>query len=217
MSRAILIAVIGFAICCVSGCGGGSGSGGNPGTTSVIKDTATRFIPKNTTITAGNSVQFVNSDTETHKIVSGTLEKEGDPSVIHNIIITSTGFSPSSVQANWGDTIQFSNNQISTFTIDILNEDETVLATFSIDAGMQQTFDFQNAGLYIIQKHNNSAFRGVITLFGSPNPSGVFQTPELGNGGTFLVQFNNPGAFPFFDENLSNPNRSFKTGTINVQ
>ena len=215
MSRVFIAIVIGTLMCGMLGCGGGSGGGGS--STFTVQDSATRFTAKVTTVAVGNKVQFLNVGSEPVQIVSGTLIPQGNSSIVHNIVIGTTGFSPSVLSANLGDTIQFSNNRGSTFVLDIVNDNGTLISTVTLFTGQQQTFDFPGAGIFIFQEHNNSLFRGSITLFGKPNPNGVFQTPVLNNGGTFLLQFNSVGSIDFYDLNQNNPNQSFKTGTINVQ
>lgn len=213
MSRMMLLVVVGMLIFGMLGCG----SSTNTNSTVTVQDTATRFVAKNTTIAAGNKVQFMNVDSEPHQIVSGRLLPQGSQSTIVTIVIGNTGFSPSEVQAELGNTIRFSNVRLTPFTMDIVDDNGTVISTVTFAIGEQQVFTFPGAGLFVFTDHNLSTFRGTIVLFGSPNPDGVFQSPVLQNGGTFLTQFSSPGSIAFYDLNLNNPNQSFKTGTIIVQ
>lgn len=214
MSRLVQLIIVVLAMFCyLTGCGSSNGTNSS----FTIQDSSTRFTPKSTTIQTGNKVQFINTDSQNHQIFSGTLEPQGSASVIHTIIIGNTGFSPASTDGNLGDTVIFSNNQTGTFTLDIVNDNGTVISSFSISAGQMQNVDFPGAGLFTYRNHNNSLFNGNIILYGSPNPDGIFFTPVMSNGTSYTLQFNSVGSVSYYDKNLNNPSKSFKTGVINVQ
>ena len=161
--------------------------------------------------------QFLNQVNTSLQVVSGTLTPFGNPQVVHLIVINNTGFNPAATEANLGDTVRFSNATTGTFTMDIADDNGSVVSTLTISQGMEQDFQFPFASLFTASNRNNSLFKTTITVFGRPNPSNVFTSPVLGIGGTFTVHFPSAGAFPYFVEDPNNPDRSFITGVITVQ
>lgn len=216
MSRLFLLLLVPVLAVQIAGCGGGSGSS----QAFSVNIQSTRFVPKTLTTSQGARIQWTNVDTQPHKIVSGTLLPTSNP-VIRTPIIQiqqNNTFVPNTFQANLGDTIQFQNNRSAAFTLDIVNDAGSVVASLAFDQSGQvrQFSGFPAAGFFSYQQQNNPLFSGSIFVFGVPNPDGFFVSQTLGQGGTFTTQFNNRGTFPYFDLNQSSPNQSFITGTIQV-
>lgn len=216
MFRIGAIVILAVCLASVLGCGGGSGSSGG-GNSPFVNVEDTRFFAKNTTIQAGGSVQFRNLVATPQQVVSGTLDPQGSPLVIHTINITLTGFNPNSLTANLGDTIRFNNISGNTFVMDVVDDNGILVSTVVFNVGDLKTFVFPGAGLFIFRQQGSSIFQGSIILFGQPHPDGQFQSPVLTNGGIFKKAFSTVGTFPFFALDQNNPNQSFKTGTIIVQ
>lgn len=220
MLRMTIGLVVAVALALVAGCGGGGGSSGNS-QASVVRIESTRFNPKTVTIRVGDRVQWTNVDVNPHQVVSGTLSPTTNPQVLTPIIRIEQDntFVPPAFQARLGDTVQFRNDRSAAFTMDIVNDAGAVVATLNfVQSGQVIQFSgFPTAGLYLIQQQGNPNFRGVVTVFGTPNPDNRFQSQVLGNGGTFTTQFVSPGTFSYFDQNPANPNQSFMTGTVIVQ
>lgn len=200
-----------------TGCGG-SGNGSQSATVRIL---STQFSPKVLTIRAGDRVTWVNTDTSSHKIVSGTLLPTTNPQTRTPIISINQNntFSPATFQANLGDTIQWQNNRVSDFTMDILDETGSLVASLQfVRSGQVVQFSgFPTAGFYTFQQRNNPLFAGTVTVFGIPNPNGAFQSRTLNPGDSFTTEFNSPGTFNYFDLNEADPKRSFITGKIIVQ
>ncbi len=217
MLRNMLIALLVLAMCCIVGCGSSTSNGGT--NSFVVRIESARVTPKFTTVNVNDTVQFINSDTLTHQIVSGSLDPQGNPLVDHLITIGNTGFSPIATTANFGDMVRFSNASmgLNAFVLDIVDDNGQVISSLTLPVGDSQTFDFPAAGLFTFRSHVDPLFRGAITLFGQPNPSGFFQSPILRNGDVFTKQFTTPGTFSFYALDQKNPNKSFITGTITVQ
>ena len=203
------------ALCFVNtlGCGGGTGDGKSP----FVSINATRFVAKSTSIQVGDLIQWVNSDAAPHQVVSGVLDPQGSPLVIHLIEIGFGGFNPIAVTADLGDTVQFSNISGSQFIMDVVNDNGVLVSTVVFSIGDMKTFTFPGAGMFTFRQRGSSMFMGSIVLFGQPHPDGLFQSPILSNGAVFARQFNVPGTFPYYSLDLTNPNRSFVTGTVTVQ
>jgi plastocyanin len=213
-----IVACLTAAVCLVSimGCGGGSGTGGDP---TLVQDQIqqTRFSPKYVTIKVGGQIRWVNVDAIQHQIVSGTLDPQGSPLVIYTIDITITGFNPMALTADLGNTIRFNNISGVAFVMDVVDDNGNLVSTVSFAIGELKTFTFPGAGKFTFRQHGSQIFQGTIILFGQPNPYGVFESPVLGHGQSFTVQFGNAGSLPYYDLDLNNPNQSFKTGVITVQ
>lgn len=216
MFRIVAIVLLAVSLGFLLGCGGGSGSGGG-GNSPFVNIEDTRFFAKNTTIQAGGSVQFTNLVATPQQVVSGTLDPQGNPLVIHTINITLTGFNPNSLTANLGDTIRFNNISGNPFVMDVVDDNGILVSTVVFAVGDLKSFVFPGAGLFIFRQQGSSIFQGSIILFGQPHPDNLFQSPVLTNGGVFKKQFNTVGTFPFYALDQNNPNQSFKTGTIIVQ
>ncbi|MCE5314293.1 MAG: hypothetical protein ABFD49_04300 [Armatimonadota bacterium] len=216
MARLTLLALIIMVALSIHGCGGG-GSGSS--SAYVIRIQSQRFYPKTITIKSGDGVQWINSDTQSHVVASGTLEKVSNPEVLSEIAIQADNtFSPSEVEANFGDTVQWRNDTGFDFTMDILNDAGVVVETLEFTNGEVIGYsDFPAAGLYTTQQHGNVFFSGTIILYGVPNPDGVFQTPTLPNGGTFSRTFTGSGTVPYYVLDLDDPNKSFITGSLTIQ
>ncbi len=216
MRTAALITALGC-LPALAGCGGGSG--GSSG--SVVRIQSTQFNPKTITINAGDRVQWTNSDSVNHQVVSGTLLPTSNPQVLTPVISINQDntFTPATFQADLGDTVQWQNNRLSPFTMEIVNETGGVVDTLNFaQAGQIIRYSgFPNAGFYTFRQQNNALFSGTVTVFGVPNPDLRFQSQVLGPNGTFTTEFDNPGTFPYFDQNPSDPNRSFMTGTVVVR
>ncbi|MCX6345461.1 MAG: hypothetical protein NT018_10390 [Armatimonadetes bacterium] len=218
MLRNMLIALLALAAYGMVGCGSSSSSNG--GTNSfVIRIESTRVTPKFTTVKVNDTVQFVNSDTLTHQIVSGALDAQGNPLILHLITIGNTGFNPIAMTANLGDKVRFSNASMSLtpFVLDIVDDNGQLISSLTLPVGDSQVFDFPTAGVFTFRSHADPLFKGTITLFGQPSPSGFFQSPILRNGDVFTKQFTTPGTFSFYALDQKNPNKSFIIGTVTVQ
>lgn len=216
MCRISALVVTAILVACVFGCGGGSGSGGG-GSSPFVNIETNRFYAKTTTIKVGSTIQFTNLDASTAQVVSGTLDPEGNPLVIHTINITLTGFTPVFLTAQLGDTIRFNNISGNPFSMNVVNDNGTVISTVVFGIGDLKTFTFPGAGYFVFRQQGSSIFQGSITLYGQPNPDGLFESPVLTNGSVFKKTFSTVGSFSFYALDQSNPNKSFKTGTIVVQ
>lgn len=212
MFRISVLVLLAMYLACVCGCGGGSQNVPAP----FIQILDTRVQPKVVNISTGQGVQWVNSTAIPQEVVSGTLDPQGNPLVIHIINITLTGFNPVTVLANLGDTIRFNNLTGSPFTMNIVDDNGQVVSTVSFAIGEMRTIVFPGAGLFIFRQQGSQIFQGTITLFGQPHPDNRFLGGPLTNGAVFSAQFNSPGTRPYYIPDLNNPNRSFITGTINV-
>jgi len=199
---------------CVFGCGGGSGGGK---TSVTVRIEETRFVPKHTTIASDGCVHWINVDAVPHQVVSGTLDPQGSPLIIHAIQITLTGFNPIALTGDLGDTVRFSNISGNPFTMDVVDDNGQLVSTVSFAIGESKTFTFPGAGQFTFRQHGSSIFQGTIILYGQPNPNGLFISPVLPNGEVFIAQFGSTGSLSYYDLDQTNPNRSFKTGIITVQ
>lgn len=215
MLKIVILLLIALCIACFSGCGGGGSSSGSD-TTATVRIEPTRFFPNNVTIKAGDKVQWVNTDTQPHEVVSGTLLETGTPAAVRTFIISNTSLIPPAMTANFGDTIQFNNQSMANVTLSIRDSNNHQISSITILQGNIETFDFPSAGQFFF-KQTNAEINGSIILFGAPNPTGEFRSVLLPSGGTFTVQFDTPGTFEYFDENQTNPNQSFMTGKVTVQ
>jgi len=213
MFRIIISVCVIVCLACLCGCGGGSGSSTSP----FVNIQATRFFAKNTTIQTGGRIQWVNVDAAPHQVVSGRLNPQGDTLVIHVIQITLTGFNPVALTANLGDSVYFNNISGNPFTMNVSDDNGVFVSTVVFNIGDMKQFTFPGAGLFTFRQSGSQIFQGTFVLFGQPSPDGLFMSQVLPNGGVFARQFDVPGQFSFFDLDLNNPNRSFKTGTITVQ
>lgn len=215
LSPAVLCA---FLAVVVAGCGGSGSNGSGSG---VVRIESTQFSPKTANVTTGDRVTWTNADNVPQQIVSGTLLPTASPQVLTPVISINqnNSYSPPVFEADLGDTVQFQNNRIGAFTLDILNDADTVIASLNfVQSGQIIQFSgFPSAGFYTFQQRNNPLFSGSVTVFGRPNPDNRFQSQILNPGDTFVTQFNSPGTFPYFGQNPQDPNRSFMTGTVVVQ
>ena len=200
----------------LAGCGGGSGGSNNNGAIALVNIQTVSFVPKNTTITVGMSVQWTNIDSASHQVTSGTLGKTSNPTTVGPILINNNStFTPILTQANFGDTITWRNDQTGSFALVIQDEANNVVATLNFLPGQIVSFtNFPTAGQYLFTQQNNPNFRGMLTLFGVPHPDGQFQSQVLGTGGTFTRPFPIAGTSPYYDLNPTNPNQSFMTGRL---
>lgn len=200
------------------GCGGSS-SGDTTTTTVRIQDT--EFVPKTSNIQVGDSITWFDSSNVPHQVISGTLLPVSNPQILAPISIASNNmFVPNDTTANLGDTVRWRNDSGSQFTMDILDDANTLIATLVFSQGEVQGFSgFPTGGVFTFQERNNVFFSGTVTVFGVvPTQVNIqFKSQVLVNGDTFSVQFNNAGTFPFFAIDPADPARSFLTGTINVQ
>lgn len=218
MLRLALVALLLIIAVALSGCGGSTS-----GSTSTVNITDTSFFPQNLTITATNRAQWVVNTSGLHQVVSGTLSPTPNPQLRIPVISINqnNAFTPNSFEANYGDTVQWQNNRSQAFLMDIVDSSNTVRATLSFAQTGQiiqlNTSQLPSAGAYTYQQQGNSAFSGQLFLFGAPTPNQQFQSQVMSTGGSFSTQFNSPGVFPYYDLDQSNPNRSFRTGTITVQ
>lgn len=213
MSKLLLVMA---GILCICGCGGG---GGGSSSAFVVQILSQRVNPKTRSIKSGDSVQWVNTDTLSHQVVSGTLDKVSNPVILSEIVIRPDNtFQPSTLEGNYGDTVQWRNATGSDFTMDILDDAGTVVATLTFANGEVKGYSlFPSAGKYTAQKRGNVFFSGTFTLYGIPNPNGAFQSNVLINGGTFTRKFTGTGTASYYVLNPSDPDRGYITGSIIVQ
>ncbi|MEN6355659.1 MAG: hypothetical protein ABFD83_01095 [Armatimonadota bacterium] len=214
MSRLFMIIA---GILCICGCGGGGGGGNS--NAFIVQIQSQRVSPKTRSIKSGDSVQWVNTDTNPHQVVSGTLDKVPNPVTLSEIVIRPDNtFQPSTLEGNFGDTVVWRNATGSDFTMDILDDSGTVAATLTFTNGEVKGYSqFETAGKYTAQKRGNVFFSGTFTLFGIPNPSGTFQSNVLINGGTFTRKFTGTGTLSYYILNPEDVDKSFITGSIVVQ
>ena len=218
MSRAALL--IAFFYLTTSLCGCGSSSGENQ--TFTVRIQADGFVPRSLNIKPGDTVVWVNGDTEPHRVVSGVLDQTVSPIILEPIAIKPDNtFVPDSVEANFGDAVRWRNDQVAHFVLDIVDNVGNVVASLDLEPGQivpsPPTQLFPSAGRYTYQQRNLPQFFGTLTLFGVPDPDGNFDSGVLPTGGDFRRTFNSVGAFPFFDLDTSDPNKSFRTGQITIQ
>lgn len=215
--RYIIVALL-LASCAFSlgGCGGGAANTSTP-TSYLVNVSDSRATPKINSVRQNDTVQFLNAGTNPHQFFSGTLDPQGDPTVIYTVSIGNTGFNPILLEANLGDTIRFANQGNSVFFLDIVDDNGRVVTSYTLPIGSSQTVTFPSAGMYTVRNANDFVTKATVILFGKPNPNGLFQSPVLPNGGTFSKQFTQSGSFQYFSVNIDNPFRSFVTGTVNVQ
>ncbi|MCE5323476.1 hypothetical protein LLG46_09215 [bacterium] len=214
MSRLFTVIICVLYIC---GCGGGGGGGGSDAF--VVRIQTQRVSPKTLTIKSGDSVQWINTDTDPHQVISGTLDKVSNPVILSEIVIQADNtFEPSTLEGNFGDTVRWRNATGSDFTMDILNDAGTVIATLTFANGEVQGYSqFPTAGKYTAQKRNNVFFSGTFTLYGVPNPNGLFQSDVLINGGTFSRKFTGSGTVNYYISNIEDPDKTYITGSITIQ
>jgi plastocyanin len=215
MSRVKLLFLIAAIALCVNGCGGG---GSVQSDAFVVQVQSQRVSPKTLNINSGDKVQWVNVDTISHVIESGVLEQVSNPKVLSEISIQPNGtFQPSAVDADFGDTVRWRNDTGFPFVLDIVNDANSVIASFDLDNGEVVSYNnFPLAGKYTAQKRGNVFFSGTVTLFGVPHPDGVFQSPVLPNGGTFTREFNVLGTLYYYVLDSSTSSKGFITGSVTV-
>ncbi|MHB9038020.1 MAG: hypothetical protein ACYC64_15285 [Armatimonadota bacterium] len=215
MSRVALLVMVGIVAICIYGCGG---SGSSPQDAFVVQIQSQRVTPKTISIKSGDSVEWINSDTVSHVVESGTLDQVANPTVLSEISIRPDNtFQPSPVSANFGDTVRWRNDTGLPFTMDIVNDANAVIASFNLQNGQVVSYsNFPSAGMYIAQKRGNVFFSGVVILSGVPHPNGIFQSPVLITGGTFTRKFTGSGTLPYYVLDINNPNKSFIVGSVTV-
>lgn len=216
MRHIIIVLILTACVVSLYGCGGGSGNTSTP-TSFLVNVSDTRATPKLNSVRQNDTVQFLNSGANPHQFFSGTLDPQGDKSIIYTISIGNTGFNPIFLEANLGDTIRFANQSNSVFFLDIVDDNGRVINSYTLPIGNSMTVQFPSAGMFTARNANDFVTKATIILFGKPNPNGLFQSPILPNGGTFSMQFTLPGSFQYFSLNVNDPSRSFVTGTVNVQ
>jgi plastocyanin len=214
MSRLLLVIV---GVLCICGCGGGGGGGSSDAF--VVQIQSQRVNPKTCSIKSGDSVEWINIDVNPHRVVSGTLDKVSNPVTLSEIVIRPDNtFQPDTLEGSFGDTLQWRNATGFDFTMDIINDAGTVIATLTFANGEVKGYSqFPSAGRYTAQKRGNVFFSGTFTLYGIPNPNGAFQSNTLNNGGTFTRKFTGSGTLAYYILNVEDPSRSFITGSIVVQ
>lgn len=219
-----------IAVCALSGlcgCGGGSGSDPSTGSTVAIQqftifnhpdEVRTKFFPKTVTIPAGvnNTILWQNQTPGRHQVVSGVLTPQGDPGIRHLVTINLGNFTPDELNVDSGDTIQFTNLSGRQFFMQIVNDNGAVVSTVSFSIGEMRTVVFPGPGVWIVQDPDSQQI-ATITLFGHPQPDGLFQSQVLTAGGVFRKAFPVPGTFSYFDSNPDDPAHVYATGTIVVQ
>lgn len=208
-----------FAVYIICGLGCGGSNGDNEALSVRIE--SDRFTPKVINIQTGDTVTWFNTDTQPRQIVSGTLLPVSDPQVLSPISIGSNNtFVPANIEANLGDTVRWRNDTGRQFTMNILDDSNTVIATLVFNPGEVIGFSgFSSGGLFTFQERNNTFFRGTVRVFGVvPDQVNImFKSEVLTNGGTFTVPFNIAGSFPYFAIDPNDPERSSMTGTVIVQ
>lgn len=216
MSKWTLSVLTIIAATCLYSCGGG---GGGSKSAYVVQIQSTLVYPKTTSIKSGDSVQWVNKDTASHQVASGTLARVSNPVILPEIEIRSGNtFVPSSLSADFGDTVRWHNLTGSEFVMNIVNDAGTVIDTLTFANGEVKSYtDFPTAGKYTAQKKGNVFFSGTVTLYGIPTPNGIFQSDILPNGGTFTRKFSGYGTLPFYVLDPNDPSRAFIMGNIVVQ
>jgi len=215
VSKPILLFLVVAMVACLTGCGGSS----SQGTTSIVRIENARFFPRNATLPVGNSLQWINTDSQPHRVVGGTLLPVS-PGVEHDPISIreNNTFVPAVFEANFGDTLVWRNDRVGPFNLEILDDAGNVIVTQSLLQGQELSFSaFPSAGFYTYQQQGNVLFKGSLFLYGIPNPNGSFDSLTLNNGGTFVRTFPNAGVYPYYDLNERNPNKSFATGRVQVQ
>lgn len=208
-----------FAALFIAGCGGSNGNGD----VNDVQIQSTQFVPKVITINAGDSVRWRNSDSQTHRIVSGELLPVTDPDDAGTILIlNSNQFSPSFLEADFGDTVAFSNERTLSFDLEIVDDAGNVVISRTL--GPNELIEigagaggFPSAGAYTFRRQGSLTFVGTLILTGVPDPDGEFMSEPLAPGATFTRQFPVPGVFPYFSQDETDPNESFITGTVVVQ
>lgn len=208
-----------FAVCVffVFGCGGSNGDD----ETLSVRIESERFTPKVANIQVGDRITWFNSDTRPHQIISGNLMAVSNPQILPPISIGSNNmFIPTNIEANLGDTVRWRNDTGRQFTMDILDDANSVVATLVFGVGQVIGFSsFPTAGEFRFQERNNQFFSGTVTVFGVvPSQINImFKSQILTSGDTFTVPFNTAGTFPYFGIDPDNPARSSMTGTVIVQ
>ncbi len=215
MYRFVLLTIPIFVLCPLF-CGCGSSSSSSSRTVNIE---ATRFVPKVITINTNGNVTWVNMDSQPHKVVSGFLAPVSNPVITDPIGIEQNNtFTPAFKEANFGDTLRWINNRVSLFVLEILDDSGALVTTIQLLPGQIGSFNaFPTAGRYTYRQQNFAPFSGTLILYGIPNPDGQFQSQTLQPGGSFTRPFPITGSYSYYDLNETFPNKSFATGTINVQ
>jgi plastocyanin len=213
----ITICVLVCAAVYCAGCGGSPGSGSQAATITV---NAQSLAPFSTQIRVNDTVTWVNADTQSHYVVSGTLEMVpvSQRQTRRILINQNNSFTPSSLDANYGDTVEWQNNRSTPYELNIVNQLGTIIAVLDFDQGeIIPVNSFQFAGVYLYEQADITSIRGVLRLFGVGNSDSKFQSQLLATGGTFTRQFSTAGTFNYYITSPLYPNTSFLSGTIVVQ
>jgi len=229
MTRAIAVAALTAYVFCVSGCGGGTSSDGN-GQSAFVHILDTSLTARSVNAKAGTPVRWVNSTSKPQQVVSGILAPQPSGALPRVIRITGGGlFNPPSsptnpIEANLGDTIQYSNDSAVAVTVNVFNDNGSLV--FSVSLVQGQLSDVTNlflnagAGLYTFRL-GGVGQSGAIVLFGKPVPDTTsvnsFESPILAPGSTFTRVFTQAGTVRYYAPDLDIPTRSFRTGTVAVQ
>jgi plastocyanin len=206
-----------FVVYC-AGCGGGSsGSGTQAGTVTINSQSLSPFRVQ---IKPGNIVTWVNNDSQSHYVISGTLAMVPvSQRQTHRIFIDQNNtFTPPSLTANFGDTIEWQNNRATTYALNLIDQYRNTLATLAFAQGQVIPVNsFQSAGIYYYEQADISSIFGILRLTGVGVPDNQFQSQLLPTGGQFTRQFFSVGTFNYYVTSPLNPNTSFLTGQVVVQ
>lgn len=215
--RVCITAVLLIGLCIyLAGCG----SSGGGSQVSSIRINSSSLSPFSVQVRPADSVQWINADTSRHQVVSGVLDPVpvGQRKTVRILIQPNNTFSPPSIDANLGDTVEWQNNRLTSFTLEIFDENSSLIATLNFAQGQIVPYNaFQSAGVYTFRQQNNSAFSGFVRLFGVPRPNNLFASQILNTGDTFTRVFASSGTFGFYVLDPSSPGSAFLDGTVSVQ
>ncbi len=189
----------------ILGCGGGNGNDdGNNDIT--IRNFG--FNPRTKTVNSGDTVRWVNADTVTHSVVSGTLGPVSNPIVEPINVIdnhfesTTTNIINNTLTVKLGDVIRFTNLDTLTRQIEVKDQQTLEPVFISQQIVRNQTADWKTAtagaGFYTVRDSLNPAIPLTVIVIGVPHPDGKFSSGILAPGDKFEVQFDTPGTFPYF-------------------
>lgn len=192
MIRPSLIVVAILSVVLVMGCGSSDPDN------DIITIRNFEFEPDELTVTVGTTVTWLNGESATHSVVSGTL----DPTIItrsFNIDIEQTDFSTDLLTIDLGDTVIFRNVTDTPRQVEIRDLQDR-LAFLSLELQRDQTAQFipNSAGRYIVRDDITPTLQMTIDVVGVADPDGLFNSGVLSPGEKFEFTFTTPGQFRFF-------------------
>ena len=213
----LILSVLVCAAIYAAGCGGSPGSGSQAATVTI---SAQSLSPFKTQIRVGDTVTWVNNDTQSHFVISGTLQMVpvSQRQTRKIFIEQNNSFVPPSLDANFGDTIEWQNNRTTPYALNIVDQFGTLVTTLAFAQGQVIPVNsFQFAGIYLYEQADITSIFGTLRLSGVANPDNQFQSQLLLTGAFFQRQFSAAGTFNYFITSPLNPNTSFLSGTVVVQ